>query len=163
MLTSLSKYTDIAPLFLRVFLGMTMLFSHGIPKLMEPERWEATGKAMQSLGISFAPTFWGFMAGATEALGGALLLAGLFVRPTSAVLIFVLFVAAAQNVMTAGSLGGGRAHPVDAMAGFIALLILGAGQYSLDWKLGFAGGASHQRESGRSSVGAVAGRAEPAR
>ncbi|MGE3843706.1 MAG: DoxX family protein [Vicinamibacterales bacterium] len=163
MLTSLSKYTEIVPLFLRVFLGMTMLFSHGIPKLMEPERWEATGKAMASIGIGFAPTFWGFMAGATEALGGALLLLGLFVRPTSAVLIFVLFVAAAQNVMTAGSLGGGRAHPVDAMAGFIALLILGAGQYSLDWKFGFAGGAS-QRSTGRpAEVGAVAGRVEPAR
>jgi putative oxidoreductase len=76
------------------------------------------------------------MAGATELVGGVLLLIGLLVRPTSAVLLFVLFVAALQNVVTAGSLAGGRAHPIDAGVGLLALMILGAGKWSLDRKLG---------------------------
>jgi uncharacterized membrane protein YphA (DoxX/SURF4 family) len=52
-------------------------------------------------------------------------------------MVFIMFVAAAQSLATAGSLGGGRAHPVDFAAGALALLILGAGAYSLDRKLGF--------------------------
>lgn len=138
MLKSLGTYSDSAPLILRIGLGLTQLFSHGIPKLLEgPERWEGLGRAMQTLGIGFAPMFWGFMAGATETVGGLLLLLGLGVRPTSVVLLFVMFVAAAQNIATAGSLAGGRAHPIDAGVGLLALLVLGAGKYSLDRKLGF--------------------------
>jgi putative oxidoreductase len=137
MLKSLGAYKDSVPLILRVGLGLTLLFAHGIPKLMEgPERWEGLGRAMGNLGIGFAPMFWGFMAGATEALGGVLLLIGLAVRPMALINLFVMFVAAAQNIATAGSLAGGRAHPIDAGVGMLALLVLGAGKYSLDRKLG---------------------------
>jgi putative oxidoreductase len=117
-------------------LGLTLVFSHGLPKVMAPDRWENTGQAMASLGITFAPVFWGFMAGATELLAGVLFLIGLAVRPSAALMVFVMFVAAAQSLATAGNLGGGRAHPVDFAAGCIALMILGAGAYSLDRKLG---------------------------
>jgi putative oxidoreductase len=147
MLTSLGKYSDYAPLAIRLLLGTTLLFSHGIPKLMEPDRWESSGRAMANLGITFAPVFWGFMVGATEALAGLLFWLGLAVRPASALMIFVMFVAALQNVINAGGLGGlagGRAHPIDFAAGALALLILGAGAYSLDRKLGFAAPTSAQ-------------------
>jgi putative oxidoreductase len=138
MLTFLGAYVDRVPLILRVGLGLTLIFSHGLPKLLEgPERWQALGGAMANVGITFAPMFWGFMAGATEFVGGILLLAGLAVRPAAAINLFVMFIAAAQNVATAGSLAGGRAHPVDAGVGLVALMVLGAGQYySLDAKLG---------------------------
>ena len=137
MLKSLGKYSDYAPLVIRVMLGSTLLFAHGIPKLMEgPERWEGSGRAMANIGVTFAPMFWGFMAGFTEALAGLLFWLGLAVRPASVVMVFVMFIAALQNVVNAGSLGGGRAHPVDFAAGALALLILGAGAYSLDRKLG---------------------------
>jgi putative oxidoreductase len=121
-------------------LGTTLVFSHGIPKLMEsPERWEGSGRAMANLGITFAPMFWGFMVGATEALAGVLFWLGLAVRPASLLMLFVMFVAALQNVVNAGGLSGlagGRAHPIDFAAGAVALLILGAGAHSLDRKLG---------------------------
>ena len=51
-------------------------------------------------------------------------------------LLFVLLVAALQNVVTARSLAGGRAHPIDAGVGLVALMILGAGKWSLDRKIG---------------------------
>jgi putative oxidoreductase len=150
MLTSLGKYRDFAPTVLRVLLGLTLVFAHGLPKVMEPERWENTGRAMASIGITFMPVFWGFMAGATELLAGILFLIGLAVRPSAALMVFVMFVAAAQSVMTVGNLGGGRAHPVDFAAGAIALMILGAGAYSLDRKLGLDRPRAEEQASRRS-------------
>lgn len=137
MLNSLERQRDSALLLLRVLLGLTLVFAHGLPKVLAPDRWEATGRAMEAIGIGFAPVFWGFMAGATELAAGVLFLAGFAVRPAAAVMVFVMFVAAAQSLATAGTLGGGRAHPIDAAAGYMVLLMLGAGSYSLDRRLGF--------------------------
>lgn len=137
MLTSLGAYRDSVPLILRIGLGLTLVFAHGLPKMLEPERWATLGAAMGNFGITFAPAFWGFSAGFVELAGGILLLIGLAVRPAALANLAVMFVAAAQNIATAGSLGGGRAHPIDAGVALLALLILGAGAYSLDRKLGF--------------------------
>ena len=137
MFKSLGKYADSASLILRLVLGTTMVFAHGLPKVLEgPEGWAGTGRAMAALGVTFAPTFWGAFACFGELIGGILLIVGLFTRPTALFLTSILFVAAAQNVVNAGSLRGGRAHPVDAAAGLVALAVLGAGKASLDAKLG---------------------------
>lgn len=137
MFKSLGKYSSSASLILRIGLGTTMVFAHGLPKVLEgPEGWAGTGKAMASLGISFAPTFWGAIACFGELIGGVLLIVGLFTRPVAMFLMSVLFVAAAQNVVNAGSLRGGRAHPIDGGTGLLALVVLGAGTSSLDKKFG---------------------------
>ena len=136
MLKFLHEYRDFAPTLTRLILGSTLLFAHGIPKLLEPDRWARTGEAMAYLGVAFAPAFWGFMASAMEVVGGVLFIIGLAVRPTAAIQLFIMFVAAMRNLTTTG-LGGGNAHPVDFAAGALALLILGAGAYSLDRRLGF--------------------------
>lgn len=136
MLRFLGKYRDFAPTITRLILGTTLLFAHGLPKIMEPDRWGRTGEAMASIGITFAPVFWGFMAAASEVVGGVLFIVGLAVRPTAAVQVFIMFVAASRNLSTDG-LGGSQVHPVDFAAGALALLILGAGAYSLDRKFGF--------------------------
>jgi uncharacterized membrane protein YphA (DoxX/SURF4 family) len=52
-------------------------------------------------------------------------------------MVFVMVVAALSQIERTGALRGGAAHPVDFMAGAIALLILGAGAYSLDRKIGW--------------------------
>jgi putative oxidoreductase len=147
MLTFLDKYRDYAPTITRLILGSTLLFAHGLPKVLAPDRWGRTGEAMASIGITFAPVFWGFMAGANpvfwgfmagamEVVGGILFIIGLAVRPMAAVEVFIMIVAAARN-LSSGGLGGGNAHPVDFAAGALALLILGGGAYSLDRKFGF--------------------------
>jgi putative oxidoreductase len=127
-------------LVLRIMLGLTLIFSHGLPKVMAPDRWEREGEAMANLGITFAPVFWGFMAGATELTAGILFLIGLAVRPASVMVLFIMFVAALNNVVSAGGLSGlqgGRSHPMDFAAGTLALLILGAGRMSIDRKIGW--------------------------
>ena len=145
MFKSLEKYASSASLILRLGLGTTMVLAHGLPKVLEgPEGWAGTGRAMASLGITFAPTFWGAFACFGELIGGIMLIAGLFVRPVSMFLISVLFVAAAQNVVNAGSLRGGRAHPIDAGVGLLALVVLGAGKASLDAKLGLDSAAKSE-------------------
>lgn len=140
MLSFFGQYRDKVPLVLRTLLGLTLVFSHGLPKVMAPDRWEREGQAMANLGITFAPVFWGFMAGATELAAGILFLIGLAVRPSAAMVLFIMFVAALNNVVNAGSLAGlagGRSHPVDFAAGTLALLILGAGAMSVDRKIGW--------------------------
>ena len=136
MLKSLGKYRDYAPLFVRLMLGTTLVFAHGLPKLMAPDRWEREGAAMAMFGVTFAPVFWGFMAGFTEFLAGICFWLGLAVRPASIVMMWVMFVAMSNRV-AAGRVGGGDVHPWDFAAGLVALLILGAGVYSLDRKFGW--------------------------
>jgi putative oxidoreductase len=137
MFKGLGKYAGHASLILRIGLGLTFVFAHGLPKVLEgPEAWTSTGKAMASLGITFAPMFWGAFACFAEVIGGVLLLVGLLVRPTALILTSILVVAAAQNIVNTGNLRGSRAHPVDASAGLLALAVLGAGKWSLDEKSG---------------------------
>jgi putative oxidoreductase len=137
MLKFFGNYRDYASLAIRIMLGLTLFLSHGLPKITSPDRWQGEGEAMAHLGITFAPVFWGFMAGATETLAGLLFLIGLAVRPAALTMVFVMLVAALAQIERTGALRGGAAHPVDFAAGAVALVLLGAGAYSLDRKFGF--------------------------
>ena len=147
MLKSLGKYRDYAPLFTRLILGSTLVFAHGLPKLMAPNRWEREGQAMATFGITFAPVFWGFMVGFTEFLAGICFWLGLAVRPASVMMLWVMFVATSRSLAMGQGLRGGNAHPVDFAAGALALLLLGAGAYSLDRKMGWEKSAEETKGS----------------
>lgn len=127
-------YRNIGILILRVGLGIMMMM-HGYPKLFGgPEMWAELGTATQSLGINFAPIFFGFMASVTEFFGGLFLVFGLFFRPSLLLLFVVMLVAAASHI-SAGDGFTDTSHSIELAIVFVSLLIIGPGEYSLDQKL----------------------------
>lgn len=128
----LENHKDIGLLIIRIGIGISFIFVHGMPKLFGgPAAWERTGKAMVNLGISFAPVFWGFMAAITEFGGGILLLLGLFTRSTSVFLAFTMIVAMMRHLANMDPWSR-VFHPIEIFTVFIALIFLGAGKYSID-------------------------------
>ncbi|MFT2008176.1 DoxX family protein [Pontibacter sp. 13R65] len=126
--------TDTGLLLLRLGIGF-MFIIHGWPKLAGgPEKWEQIGKNMELIGIGFMPAFWGFMAGAAEALGGALLMLGLLHRPTCIILVFTLIIAVIRH-LAAGDGFNGYSHALEAAILFFSLYFIGPGKYSLDESL----------------------------
>ena len=77
LLKFLGKYRDAGLLIMRVGLGI-MFMLHGLPDLIAgPKKWAVLGAAMGHLGIPFYPKLWGFLACATEGIGGLLLAIGI--------------------------------------------------------------------------------------
>jgi putative oxidoreductase len=135
-MSSANKLAHIGLLVVRIGIGASFLLVHGVPKVIGgPDKWEQLGGAMGALGISFAPTFWGFMAAITEALGGLLLILGLGTRYASIFLAFVMVVAAAMH-LGAGDGVAGASHAIELGIVFIGLILIGSGRYSVDNMLG---------------------------
>ena len=134
ILTFLNKHRHIGLLILRIGLGCMFLI-HGGPKLFGgPEKWEKLGMAMNSLGIGFIPTFWGFMAAISEFFGGACLILGLFFRPACILLTITMMVAAISHLSRGDGLSG-ASHAIEVGIVFLSFILIGAGKYSLDEKL----------------------------
>lgn len=122
-------------LILRIGLGV-MFMVHGWPKISGgPEKWLALGEAMNHLGISFAPAFWGFMAAFAEFFGGLLLLVGLLARPATFLLAFTMLVATVMHLKSGHDFVPKVSYPLELMIVFLGLLLLGPGRISLDHKL----------------------------
>jgi len=131
LLSGLSKYSNLGLLIMRLGLGVMMVL-HGYPKLLGgPEKWTKIGGAMANLGMNAYPTFWGFMAGATEALGGVLLILGLAFRPACLLLTFTMFVAALSHFHRGDDIMG-ASHAIELGFAFVGLLFVGPGKYSVD-------------------------------
>lgn len=129
-----NQYKDLGLLILRLGLG-TMFILHGYPKVFGgPEMWIQVGEATQSIGINFSPVFFGFMAGMTELLGGLFLILGLFFKPSLAMLVLVMTVAAASHI-SAGDSFSTTSHSIEMIIVFVSLFFIGSGEYSLDQKL----------------------------
>lgn len=125
------SYKNTGLLLLRIGIGI-MFILHGWPKMVGgPERWAKIGANMQLLGIDFMPEFWGFMAAFAETVGGALLVLGLFFRPTLILLIITMLVATLRH-QVAGDGFGGYSHALEAAILFFSLYFIGPGRYSLD-------------------------------
>lgn len=130
----LDKYRDAGLLLLRIGLGV-MFMNHGAPKLLGgPELWTKIGSAMENLGITFLPAFWGFMAGFAEFFGGILLITGFLFRPDCALLTFTMLIATLRHLM--GGDGFSKAsHAIEDGIVFLSLIFIGPGKHSLDEKL----------------------------
>jgi putative oxidoreductase len=121
-------------LFLRLGFGAAFI-AHGLPKLQGgSERWAKLGEAVSKLGITSGYEVFGLMAGIAEAGGGLLLILGLFTRLAVLPMMGVMAVAVTGHIQ-GGEGFAGAAHAIESGVVFFALLITGAGRYSLDYKL----------------------------
>ncbi|KYZ76039.1 DoxX family protein [Anaerosporomusa subterranea] len=128
----LSTYRDLGLLVFRLVLG-GMFMWHGWPKIVGgPAGWEKLGQAMGTFGITFAPTFWGFMASFSEFGGGLMVALGLFYRIGALLLFFTMFTA--FNTQMVGGKGLSKAsQSLEDGFSFLAAAFIGPGKYSLDY------------------------------
>ena len=120
-----------------------MFILHGEGKMFGgPEKWLKLGGAMENVGITFLPTFWGFMAAFAEFGGGILLVLGLLFRPACLIMFITMFVAASVHWLDAAEAGEALkgklmegSHAIELAVVLLALLFTGPGKYSVDSKL----------------------------
>ncbi len=132
-LIKLGNYKNIGLLIMRLGLGV-MLMYHGYPKLLGgPAKWNEIGGAMKYIGISFIPSFWGFLAAATETFGGFLLVLGLAFRPVCLLLAFTMLIASIMHLKSGDGLMT-ASHAIELGIVFLGLSFVGPGKYSVDKK-----------------------------
>ena len=126
-------YQNLAILILRLGIGF-MFILHGWPKFIGgPEKWLKLGEyGMNSIGIYFAPLFWGGMAAFTEFFGGIHLILGLFTLFFSLLLFITMFIATMTHISD-GIMDA--SHAIESSIIFLSLFFMGAGKYSLDYIL----------------------------
>lgn len=105
---------------------------HGLPKLAGGvSRWKGLGGAFNRLaGFSFLPEFWGFLASISEFGGGLCLIAGMFLRPACALMLFTMAIAVA-SIIRGGYGFNAASQPIELGVALLALLFTGPGLLTL--------------------------------
>ena len=133
----LSRNRDAGLLFLRLSLGALFLWAHGWHKLTGGTGlWHDIGGAMKAFGITFWPTFWGFLATMAETVGILLFMIGFAFRPAC---LFITFTMAIAGIFAwhhpiskdFGALGS-ASHAWELGIVFLAMIFIGPGKYSVD-------------------------------
>lgn len=131
VLHHLDEYRDAGLLIIRLGIGLSFAFVHGLGKITGgPERWEQIGGAAANVGLDFLPVLWGFLAAFAEFGGGLLLVLGLLFRPAVVLLFGTMVVAAVSHAQ--GAIPGSPWHAAELAVLFLGLILVGPGQFSLD-------------------------------
>ena len=129
---------------LRITLGALFLWAHGWVKLTAGSKgWTEIGSAMASIGITFWPAFWGFMATMAETVGVVLFIIGFAFRPACLLIAFTMAIAGIYSwhhplkqigLPDSASLGqlGSASHAWEIALVFFAMIFIGPGKYSVD-------------------------------
>jgi len=125
---------QLALFFLRVSVGLIMVF-HGFPKLLGgPSTWRFFGSTMGNLGVHFLPVMWGLACACTELFGGVSLVLGLGTRISCIFLLFNMIVALKMHLTNNDSYSI-YSHPITLLVIFITFLMIGSGNFSVDYYL----------------------------
>jgi putative oxidoreductase len=132
------RYMNVGLLVLRIGMGC-MFLMYGAPNLFGgPASWERLGAAMSSVGISFAPVFWGFVAAFVMFFGAICVLLGVCFAPACILLTITMIIAAIMHLR----LGQGfivASHAIDDAILFLSLVLIGPGRFSIEKRLKPAG------------------------
>lgn len=121
------SYSEFAPLILRLILAAVFIV-HGYSKLFK--KFPETVSFFESVGIKPAK-FWVWVVGLVEFGGGILFLVGFLVQP-AALLISINMLVAIWKVKLKQGFINGYEFDLALLAMALALLLLGAGAYSID-------------------------------
>jgi putative oxidoreductase len=128
------EHLHLALSFMRIGIGI-LTIGHGLPKIMgATQTWQFLGAAMASIGITFWPVMWGFLAAMTEFVGGILFSLGLGTRIASFFLAIMMFVATLWHI-SKGDPFTKYSFPLTVMIIFLAFIVIGGSKYSLDYYL----------------------------
>lgn len=140
----LEGYLDLAPLILRVVVGITFVV-HGYPKLFGESMGGPKGVAgfFGQLGIPF-PLFFAYVVGVTEFFGGISLILGFLTRIIALLLAMIMVVAISKVKFKTGFISkpleggmvGGYELDLVILGAALSLVFLGGGSLSLDSILG---------------------------
>ncbi len=127
----LNRYRHVGLLILR--LGMGAIFvTHGLSKFAAgSEGLAEVGSVVATFGIDGGHVFWGGVAATCEALGGVLLMLGLFTRLAAIAISLVLLGAFVMHTISGDPLAVWL-HPLKAFTVMVALFFTGPGRYSVD-------------------------------
>lgn len=121
-----TSYNDYAILMLRVFIGLTMAFSHGLGKVPPPDMLVS---GLESMGFPM-PLFFAWAASLAEFAGGILLALGLLTRP--AALSMTITMAVAAFVAHAADPFAKKEMALLYLVTSAFICLVGAGKISLD-------------------------------
>ena len=122
---------DLGLFVLRLVTGV-YIAAHGISLLQGgSDEYTWLGQQLEVFGITFAPTFFGFLAAFVEAVGGLMMVLGFLFRPTQLLLFIVMVVATAYHINAGDELMGAVAFPGILGSIFLSLMLLGPGKYSI--------------------------------
>lgn len=124
-----SSTADLGLLLLRLFVGLSLAFAHGLGKLPPSERFLA---GVEEMGFPF-PVVFGWAAAVSEFGGGILIALGLLTRP--AAFFVAVTMAVAAFIRQAGDPFGERELALLYGMVAVALLLTGAGRYAIDARL----------------------------
>lgn len=162
-LSPMDRLAEFAPLVVRVIVGLIMA-AHGLQKLLAgPANF---GAFLAQLGVP-APTLMGYVVTLVELGGGILLIIGLFSRLSALLLTIDLVVAIVLVKVDVGFLspqGGGAGAELNLalIAGFMVILLAGAGRISLDHTIGIERGTAWEAR-GTEGRGTRGGRSQEGR
>ena len=120
---------------LRLTLGALFIWAHGWDKLAGgTSTWHDVGTTMKHFGITFWPTFWGFLATMAETVGVALFMIGLAFRPACLLIAFTMAVAGihASHIAPKGTALQSASHAWELGLVFFSMMFIGPGKYSAD-------------------------------
>lgn len=123
---STGNTTDLAFLILRLFVGLTMAFAHGLGK-MPPSQMLIDGVA----GLGFPmPEVFAWLAALAELAGGIFVAIGLLTRPAAAFIAFTMLVAAFGAHAADGF--GQKEMSLLYFFSMLFFVLAGAGRFSID-------------------------------
>lgn len=126
----LGRLREVGLLIIRLGLGVAFVV-HGSGKMFNPDMWPQLGGAMANWGITFAPTFWGFMAAFAEFGGGILFTLGFLFRPATILLTINMAVALSMH-LAKGDPFSTYSHALEVGVVFLGMIFVGPGKLSLD-------------------------------